>query len=67
MSSEILQVAYERLRREGRLEMAPPATLLTQFERAADDYVSLTLDMAPIERPPLRTVAEYMTRYGQAS
>ena len=67
MSSEILQVAYERLRREGRLEMAPPATLLTQFERAAGDYVSLTLDMAPTERPPLRTVAEYMTRYGQAS
>ena len=33
MSSEILQVAYERLRREGRLAMAPPATELTQFER----------------------------------
>jgi glucosyl-3-phosphoglycerate synthase len=67
MSSEILQVAYERLRREGRLEMAPPATQLTQFERSEDDYVLLTVDMAPTERPPLRTVAEYMTRYGQAS
>jgi glucosyl-3-phosphoglycerate synthase len=67
MSSEILQVAYERLRREGRLEMAPPATALTQFERSEDDYVLVTLDMAPAERPPLRTVAEYMTRYREAS
>ena len=67
MSSEILQVAYERLRREGRLVMAPPATELTQFERSEDDYVLLTLDMAPAERPPMRTVPEYMTRYAEAS
>lgn len=63
MSSEILQVAFERLRREGRLEMLPVATELTQFERSEDDYVLLTLDMAPSERPPLRSVPEYMTRY----
>jgi glucosyl-3-phosphoglycerate synthase len=67
MSSEILQVAYERLRREGRLEMSPPATELTQFERSEDEYVLITLDMAPAERPPLRTVPEYMTRYRDAS
>jgi glucosyl-3-phosphoglycerate synthase len=67
MSSEILQVAYERLRREGRLAMAPPATELTQFERSGDDYVLLTVDMAPAERPPIRTVPEYMTRYREAS
>jgi glucosyl-3-phosphoglycerate synthase len=67
MSSEILQVAYERLRREGRLAMAPPATELTQFERSEDDYVLLTLDMTPAERPPMRTVPEYMTRYREAS
>lgn len=67
MSSEILQVAYERLRREGRLVMAPPATALTQFERSEDDYVVLTVDMAPAERPPMRTVGEYMTRYRDAS
>jgi glucosyl-3-phosphoglycerate synthase len=66
MSSEILQVAYERLRREGRLVMAPPATALTQFERSEDDYVLLTLDMAPAERPPMRTVPEYMTRCREA-
>ena len=67
MSSEILQVAYERLRREGRLVMAPPATELTQFERSEDDYVLLTLDMTPAERPPMRTVPEYMTRSREAS
>lgn len=67
MSSEILQVAYERLRREGRLAMAPPATELTQFERSEDDYVLLTLDMRSAERPPMRTVPEYMTRYREAS
>jgi glucosyl-3-phosphoglycerate synthase len=67
MSSEILQVAFERLRREGRLAMAPPATQLTQFERSEDGYLLLTLDMEPSERPPLRSVPEYMTRYGKAS
>ncbi len=67
MSSEILQVAYERLRREGRLAMAPPATELTQFERSEDGYVVVTLDIAPGERPPMRTVPEYMTRYRAAS
>ena len=67
MSSEILQVAYERLRREGRLVMAPPATALTQFERSGDDYVLLTMELAPVERPPMRTVAEYMSRYREAS
>jgi hypothetical protein len=47
--------------------MAPPATELTQFERSGDDYVLLTMDMAPVERPPMRTVAEYMSRYREAS
>jgi glucosyl-3-phosphoglycerate synthase len=59
MASEIIQVAYERLRREGRLELAAPATELTQFERSGDGYVLRTLDMAPTERPPMRTVGEY--------
>ncbi len=62
MSSEILQVVMERLRREGRLTMESPATELTQFERDAQDYVLLTLDMEPHERPPMGTVAEYVAR-----
>ncbi|HEY6749409.1 MAG TPA: glucosyl-3-phosphoglycerate synthase [Mycobacteriales bacterium] len=67
MSSEILQVAFERLRREGRLDMSPVATELTQFERSEEDYVLVTLNMQPSERPPLRSVPEYMTRYPSAS
>ena len=62
MSSEILQVAMERLRREGRLTMDSPATELTQFERDAQEYVLLTLDMVPSERPPMNTVTEYRAR-----
>jgi glucosyl-3-phosphoglycerate synthase len=67
MSSEILQVAMERLRREGRLTMEPPGTQLVQFERSEQSYVLHTVDMAPSERPPLATVPEYMTRYLRAS
>jgi glucosyl-3-phosphoglycerate synthase len=63
MSSEILQVALERLRREGRITLtASPASELVQFERSEDDYVVHTVDMAPHERPPVDTVAEYRAR-----
>jgi hypothetical protein len=41
---------------------APPATELVQFERSEDDYVVHTVDMAPHERPPVDTVAEYRAR-----
>jgi len=63
MSSEILQVALERLRREGRVDMAAaPATELVQFERSEDEYVVHCLDMAPRERPPVNTLPEYRAR-----
>jgi glucosyl-3-phosphoglycerate synthase len=63
MSSEILQVVLERLRREGRLALdAPPATELVQFERSEDDYLIHCVDMAPAERPPVLTVPEYRAR-----
>ena len=63
MSSEILQVALERLRREGRVDMATaPATELVQFERSEDEYVVHCLDMAPRERPPVNTLPEYRAR-----
>jgi glucosyl-3-phosphoglycerate synthase len=63
MSSEILQVALERLRREGRLALdAPPVTELVQFERSEDDYLVHSMDLAPVERPAMATVPEYRTR-----
>lgn len=64
MSSEILQVAIERLRREGRLTMTgDPGTELVQFERSEDSYLVHSLDMAPAERPPMNTLAEYRARH----
>lgn len=63
MSSEILQVALERLRREGRLAVdGETATELVQFERSEERYVVHSIDMAPAERPPMDTVAEYLAR-----
>jgi glucosyl-3-phosphoglycerate synthase len=63
MSSEILQVVLERLQREGRASFAePPWTELTQFERADSEYVVLTVDLMPRERPPVNTVPEYRAR-----
>jgi len=66
MSSEILQVVLERLRREGRLVLdAPPVTELVQFERSEEDYLVHSADMAPVERPALVTVPEYRARQGR--
>ncbi|HEX6755191.1 MAG TPA: glucosyl-3-phosphoglycerate synthase [Mycobacteriales bacterium] len=63
MSSEILQVVLARLQREGRAHFVePPRTELTQFERSERDYVVLTIDMMPTERPPMDTVPEYRAR-----
>jgi glucosyl-3-phosphoglycerate synthase len=63
MSSEILQVVLTRLQREGRAHFVePPRTELTQFERSERDYVVLTIDMMPTERPPMDTVPEYRAR-----
>jgi glucosyl-3-phosphoglycerate synthase len=60
MASEIIQVALLRLEREGRLKLdAPPSTALTQYERSEDGYLAHTVDVAPTERPPLRTVRAY--------
>jgi glucosyl-3-phosphoglycerate synthase len=60
MASEILHVAISRLEREGRLKLdAPPATLLTQFERSGSGYLVHTGDTGPVERPALADVPEY--------
>jgi glucosyl-3-phosphoglycerate synthase len=54
MASEILQVAMSRLEREGRVKLdAPPATLLTQFERSGSGYLVHASDLAPVERPAM--------------
>jgi glucosyl-3-phosphoglycerate synthase len=60
MASEIMQVAWERLQREGRIvpggEDARPHTLMTQFHREAEGFAPRSTDVTVVERPPMRTV-----------
>ena len=58
--SEIMQVAWERLHREGRIvpgeEAVEPHTLMTQFHREAEGFAPRSTDVAVVERPPIRTL-----------
>jgi glucosyl-3-phosphoglycerate synthase len=57
MAAEIMQVAMDRLEREGRLKTtAPPSTLFTQFERDGSGYRITTTDLTERERPPIATL-----------
>ena len=57
MAAEIMQVAIDRLEREGRLKSsAPPYTLLTQYERDGSGYRITTTDVAERERPPISSL-----------
>ena len=60
MASEIMQVAWERLRREGRIvpggDDARPHTLMTQFHRGAEGFAPRSTDVTVVERPPMRTL-----------
>ena len=60
MASEIMQVAWERLHREGRIlrgeDATEPNTLMTQFHRAEDGFAPLSTDVAVVERPPIRSL-----------
>ncbi|GGK19503.1 glucosyl-3-phosphoglycerate synthase [Pilimelia terevasa] len=58
MSAQILHAVWSRLQRRGWVDgQAAPATLLTQFARAADGRQVSTTDISVAERPPLRDVA----------
>ena len=58
MASEIMQVAWERLQREGRIvagqDAAEPNTLMTQFHRDEQGFAARSTDVAVVERPPMR-------------
>jgi glucosyl-3-phosphoglycerate synthase len=60
MASEIMQVAWERLHREGRIlpgeDAAEPHTLMTQFHREEDGFAPRSTDVAVVERPPIRSL-----------
>jgi glucosyl-3-phosphoglycerate synthase len=60
MASEIMQVAWERLHREGRIvageDAAEPNRLITQFHRDEDGFAPRSHDVAVVERPPIRSL-----------
>jgi glucosyl-3-phosphoglycerate synthase len=60
MASEIMQVAWERLHREGRIvageDAVGPNTLMTQFHRDESGFAAQSTDVAVVERPPMREV-----------
>jgi glucosyl-3-phosphoglycerate synthase len=60
MASEIIQVALDRLARQGRLRLAGPlAGSLVQFTRVGEQYTAHSLDVTLRERPALLTVPGY--------
>lgn len=57
MAAEILQVALDRLQREGRLQLRTALDpVLVQFQRDGTGYTAVSTDLAPVERPPLSEV-----------
>jgi glucosyl-3-phosphoglycerate synthase len=61
MAGQILQTAWSRLERHGRLvPIMAPSTMLTQFRRAADGHHALVSDVAVDERPPIIEVPGYL-------
>jgi glucosyl-3-phosphoglycerate synthase len=54
MSGQIMQTAWSRLERQGRVvRLEPPATTLTQFRRSDDGHEVRVSDVAVGERPPM--------------
>jgi len=63
MASEIWQAALDRLDREGRVRRHDSlATTLTQFERSEDEFRFVASNVRGLERPPMNTVPEYLSR-----
>ncbi len=67
MSSEIIQVALDRLTRQGRLSLNDSVhTALVQFTRAGEDYLGHVVDVPLRQRHPLVTVPQYADRSKRA-
>ncbi|GLY75378.1 glucosyl-3-phosphoglycerate synthase [Actinoallomurus iriomotensis] len=61
MSGQIMQTAWSRLERQGRVvRLEPPSTTLTQFRRVADGHEIRLSDVAVGERPPVIEVADHL-------
>ncbi|MGH3376177.1 MAG: glucosyl-3-phosphoglycerate synthase [Actinoallomurus sp.] len=60
MSSQIMQTAWSRLERQGRVvRLEPLSTTLTRFRRDGDGHEARTSDVAVGERPPVIDVPDY--------
>jgi glucosyl-3-phosphoglycerate synthase len=60
MSGQIMQTAWSRLERQGRVvRLEPPSTKLTQFRRDGDGHEVRVSDIAVGERPPVIEVPDY--------
>jgi glucosyl-3-phosphoglycerate synthase len=61
MSGQIMQTAWSRLERQGRVvRLEPPSTTLTQFRRVAGGHEIRLSDVAVGERPPVIEVADHL-------
>jgi glucosyl-3-phosphoglycerate synthase len=61
MSGQIMQTAWSRLERQGRVvRLEPPSTTLTQFRRDGDGHVVRVSDVRVDERPPMIEVPDYL-------
>lgn len=60
MSGQIMQTAWSRLERQGRVVcLEPTSTTLTQFRRTTGGHEARVSDVAVGERPPAIDVADY--------
>lgn len=63
MSSQIMQTAWSRLERHGRmLPLAAPTTALTQFRRVGEGHDIRVSDVQIDERPPMIGIPAYQSR-----
>jgi glucosyl-3-phosphoglycerate synthase len=61
MSGQIMQTAWSRLERQGRVvRLEPPSTTLTQFRRDGEGHEIRISDVAVGERPPAIEVPDYL-------
>ncbi len=66
MSFEILHTALSRLEQQGRLVLADaPGQTLVQFLDGGGTAVPVEHDLTAVERPPMRSLAEYADRWAR--
>jgi glucosyl-3-phosphoglycerate synthase len=66
MAAQVYLAFLSRLERHGAAVFAEePTGEITQFTRHGDRFLPTTVNVAVTERPPMRTVAEYLQRHNR--